>query len=246
MRARESFAAHSEPALVARMTPAILIIDGDVQTRRALRSALRSEGYRTWEASSGRDGLAAFAARAPQAVLLDLNLPDTEGLDALASIRDSSSVPVLAMSSGLSGSDEVTALDSGANDYILKPFREAELLARLRAALRVPGLRGRPHEVLSVGPLRLEAPEGQAFLHDRELALTPTEFRLLEVLARDAGRVVTHKRLLTSVWGAEYVADVQYLRVFIRRLRCKLEADPDAPELLLTTPRVGYRLRTSE
>jgi two-component system, OmpR family, KDP operon response regulator KdpE len=228
------------------MMPAILIIDGDLQSRRVLRSALGSEGYRTWEASSGRDGLVAFAARGPQAVLLDLNLPDGEGLDVLASIRDSSDVPVLAMSSEVGGSEEVSALDSGANDYILKPFREAELLARLRAALRVPARRQVRHEGLTVGPLRLEAHEGRAFLRGRELDLTPTEFRLLEVLARDAGRVLTHKRLLTSVWGAEYVADVQYLRVFIGRLRGKLETDPEAPELLVTTPRVGYRLRTSE
>jgi two-component system, OmpR family, KDP operon response regulator KdpE len=228
------------------MTPAILIIDGDLPTRRVLRSALGTEGYRTWEASTARDGLVAFAARAPQAVLLDLNLPDGDGLDVLASIRDASDVPVLAMSAKGAGPEQVEALDSGANDFILKPFREAELLARLRAVLRVASRRQRRHEVLSVGPLRLETREARAFLRDREVALTPTEFRLLEVLARDAGRVVTHKRLLAGVWGAEYVADVQYLRVFMRRLRCKLETDPEAPELLLTTPRVGYRLRASE
>jgi two-component system KDP operon response regulator KdpE len=228
------------------MMPAILIIDGDLPSRRVLRSALGTEGYRTWEASSGRDGLLAFAARAPQAVLLDLELPDGEGLDVLASIRDSSGVPVLVMSSETAGSDEVKALDTGANDYILKPFREAELLARLRAALRVPTQLQPQYEVLTVGPLRLETRDTRAFLRDQEVELTPTEFRLLEVLARDAGRVVTHKRLLSSVWGREYAADVQYLRVFMRRLRCKLEADPEAPVLLVTTPRVGYRLRSSD
>ena len=228
------------------MMPAILIIDGDLQTRRVLRSALGTEGYRTWEASTGRDGLVAFAARGPQAVLLDLNLADAEGLAVLASIRDASDVPVLAMSSEIAGSEEVSALDGGANDYVRKPFREAELLARLRAALRIPA-QGRPrHEVLTVGPLRLDPGEARAFLRDREVSLTPTEFKLLEVLARDAGRVVTHKRLLASVWGTEYVADVQYLRVFIRRLRCKLACDDGGPELLLNTPRVGYRLRTPD
>jgi len=228
------------------MTPAILIIDGDLPTRRVLRTALGSEGYRTWEAGNAREGLSAFAARAPQAVLLGLSLPDSDGLEVLASIRDSSDVPVLVISGGGTGAEQVDALDSGANDYILKPFREAELLARLRAVLRVAGRRQRRHEVLTVGPLRLETRDGKAFLHEREVELTPTEFRLIEVLARDAGRVVTHKRLLAAVWGAEYVADVQYLRVFIRRLRCKLEADPETPELLLTAPRVGYRLRASE
>jgi two-component system KDP operon response regulator KdpE len=211
-----------------------------------LRTSLGTEGYRTWEAGSAREGLFAFAARAPQAVLLGLSLPDTPGLEVLASIRDASDVPVLVMSGGGAGSDQVEALDSGANDYILKPFREAELLARLRAVLRVAARRQRRHEVLTVGPLRLETRDGKAFMREREVELTPTEFRLVEMLARDAGRVVTHKRLLASVWGAEYVADVQYLRVFIRRLRCKLEADPETPELLLTAPRVGYRLRASE
>jgi len=228
------------------MMPAILIIDGDLATRRVLRTSLGTEGYRTWEASSAREGLFAFAARAPQAVLLGLSLPDGPGLEVLASIRDASDVPVLIMSAGGAGSDQVKALDSGANDYILKPFREAELLARLRAVLRVAARRQRRHEVLTVGPLRLESRDGKAFLREKEVDLTPTEFRLLEVLARDAGRVVTHKRLLAAVWGAEYVADVQYLRVFIRRLRCKLESDPETPELLLTAPRLGYRLRGFE
>jgi two-component system KDP operon response regulator KdpE len=225
------------------MTPAILIIDADLATRRVLRTALGSEGYRTWEAATAQEGLAAFAARAPQAVLLDPGLPDNEGLDVLASIRDASDVPVLVMSSSFGTTEQVDALDSGANDYIIKPFREAELLARLRAVLRVATGRQRRHEVLTAGPLRLEIRTGRALLREQEIALTPTEFRLLEVLARDAGRVVTHRRLLATVWGAEYAGDVQYLRVFIRRLRCKLELDPDAPELLLTTPRVGYRLR---
>jgi two-component system, OmpR family, KDP operon response regulator KdpE len=228
------------------MTPAILIIDGDLPTRRALRSALGTEGYRTWEAGGVREGLVAFAARAPHAVLLALGLPDGEGLEVLASIRDASDVPVLAMSTVAGGLDQVEALDSGANDYIPKPFREAELLARLRAVLRVAGHRERRHEVLSVGPLRLETRDARVFLRDREVLLTPTEFKLIEVLVRDAGRVVTHGRLLASVWGAEYKADVQYLRVFMRRLRCKLETDPEAPELLMTAPRVGYRLRVSE
>jgi len=228
------------------MTPAILIIDDDLPTRRALRSALRTEGYRTWEAATARDGLAAFAARAPQAVLLELALPDGAGVEVLASIRDASDVPVLAMSTQPGGADEVEALDSGANDYIRKPFREAELLARLRAALRVAGRRERRHEVLSTGPLRLEMRDARAYLRNREILLTPTEFRLIEVLAREAGRVVTHGRLLASVWGNEYKRDLQYLRILVRRLRCKLEADPRAPELVVTTPRIGYRLRISD
>ncbi len=225
------------------MMPAILIIDDDPATRRVLRSALATEGYRTWEAASAREGLVAFAARAPQVVLLDIELPNGGGFEALASLRDASDVPVLVMSN--TPTDQVEALDSGANDYVLKPFREAELLARLRAVLRTATRRQLRHEVLSVGPLRLETAEGRVFLHEREVVLTPTEFKMLEVLARDAGRVVTHRRLLASVWGNEYTADIQYLRVFVRRLRCKLEEDPHAPGLLLTAPRVGYRLRTT-
>ncbi len=232
-----------QAAPATRMTPAILIIDPDPATRRILRAALAVEGYRTWEAATAPDGLAAFAARAPQAVLIDLDLPHREGFDALASIRDSSDVPRFGMSAQVGGLQSVEALDAGANDVITKPFREAELLARLRVALRVAARRSARHEVLTVGPLRLETPEGRVFLREREIPLTATEFKVLEVMARDAGQVVTHRRLLASVWGPEYRSDVQYLRVFMCRLRGKLEADPEAPELLLTTPRVGYRLR---
>jgi len=227
------------------MMPAVLIIDADPAARRALRAAFSVEGYRSWEAETATAGLAEFAARAPQAVLIDLDLPHRAGFEALASIRDSSAVPLLALSAKLGGPEQVEALDAGANDFIIKPFREAELLARLRVALRVSARSSARQEVLTVGALRLETPQGRVFFREREIALTPTEFKLLEVMARDAGRVVTHRRLLVSVWGVEYLADVQYLRVFMSRLRGKLKAGPDAPPMLLTQPRVGYRLRAT-
>ena len=228
------------------MTPAILIIDDDLPTRRVLRTALHGEGYRTWEAGTAREGLASFAARGPQVVMLKLKLSDGDGLDVLAAIRDTSDVPVFMMSDQVANDVHVEALDGGANDFIVKPFREAELLARLRATLRATTRRQIRRHVITAGPLRLEPAESKVSLRGREVELTRTEFKLLEALAREAGRVVTHRRLLSSVWGAEYAMDVQYLRVFVRRLRCKLEANPELPELLLTAPRVGYRLRVGE
>jgi two-component system KDP operon response regulator KdpE len=228
------------------MTPAILIVDSDLATRRVLRTALSGEGYRTWEAATAQDGLATFSARAPQVIILELDLPDRSGLDALAEIRDASDVPVLLMSSQVASDVHVEALDGGANDFVMKPFREAELLARLRAVLRAAARQRLRHEVIRAGPLRLEPADAKAFLRDLEVELTRTEFKLLEMLAREAGRVVTHRRLLSTVWGAEYATDIQYLRVFMRRLRCKLEASPEAPQLILTAPRVGYRLRATD
>lgn len=226
------------------MIPSILIIDADRTTRRVLKTALGGEGYRIWEASTLREGLAALAARAPQAIVLDLALPDDASMAALRAIRDHSDAPVLVLSSRVSSAEQVEALDSGANDFVQKPFREAELLARIRVMLRVAARRQRRDAALTVGPLRLDLRAARVLLHDREVVLTPTEFKLLEILARDAGRVVSHRRLLTQVWGPEYASDVQYLRVFVRRLRRKLEADAGAPELVVTAPRLGYRLRS--
>lgn len=228
------------------MIPSILIIDADPTTRRVLRTALGGEGYRIWEAATVRDGLAVLAARAPQAVVLDLELPEQGSTAALSALRDHSDAPVLAMSSRVNSAEQVEALDAGANDFVQKPFREAEFLARVRAMLRVAARRQRRSAALSVGPLRLDLREARVLLHDREVSLTPTEFKLLEILARDAGRVVSHRRLLTQVWGPEYAADVQYLRVFVRRLRRKLETDAAAPKLVVTAPRLGYRLRAGD
>lgn len=225
------------------MTPAILIVEDDLPMRRVLHSALGGQSYRVWEAGGVQEGLSLFEQHAPGAVLLDLGLPDGEGFELLERIRETSETPIVVISARGEERDQVRALDSGANDYVTKPFREGELLARLRAALRSAARASRSAECIVVGELRLQCFERRAFLNDAEVELTPTEFSLLQVLARDAGRVMTHRQLLRQVWGPAYTEDVQYLRVFMKQLRTKLERDPGKPKLLVTTPGVGYRLK---
>jgi two-component system, OmpR family, KDP operon response regulator KdpE len=229
------------------MTPAILVIEDELPMRRVLRTAIGSEGYYVWEAGTKSEGLSAFAKRAPQAILLDLGLPDGDGLEIVSAVRETSEVPIVVISARGEERMQVLALDSGANDYVTKPFREAELLARLRAALRSAAVHTTPHhERLQVGPLRIQPIERRVYVGASEVTLTPTEFSLLHVMARQAGRVVTHRQLLREVWGADYVEDTQYLRVFMRQLRQKLEPNPNKPQLLVTTPGVGYRLRAPD
>ncbi len=228
------------------MIPAVLVIEDELPMRRVLRSALGGQGYRVWEAGTIEEGLAAFAARSPQVVLLDLGLPDGEGFEVVERIRDTSAVPIVVISARGDERDQVRALDGGANDYVTKPFREAELLARLRAALRGAVRISRHAETLTIGALRIHCYERRVFMDDREVELTPTEYNLLHALAREAGRVITHRQLLRQVWGPEFVEDVQYLRVFMKQLRHKLEPNPAKPLLLVTTPGVGYRLRSPD
>jgi two-component system KDP operon response regulator KdpE len=225
------------------MIPAVLVIEDELSMRRVLRSALGGQGYRVWEAGGVAEGLSAFAARSPQAVLLDLGLPDGEGFEVVTRIRETSEAPIVVISARGEERDQVRALDGGANDYVTKPFREAELFARLRAALRSASRASRHAQTLTIGPLRVQSLDRRVFVDEVEIQLTPTEFDLLQVLAREAGRVITHRQLLRQVWGPEYVEDVQYLRVFMKQLRHKLERDPTHPSLLVTTPGVGYRLR---
>jgi two-component system KDP operon response regulator KdpE len=229
------------------MTPTILVIEDELPMRRVLRTALGSEGYYVWEAASKNEGLSLFTKRVPQAILLDLGLPDGTGFQVIEDVRQRSEVPIVVISAREGERDQVLALDSGANDYVTKPFREAELLARLRAALRSAAAYNAPSEErLEVGPLRIRPVERLVYLDGKEVSLTPTEFSLLQVMARRAGRVVTYRQLLLEVWGAGYTDDTQYLRVYMRQLRQKLERDPASPQLLLTTPGVGYRLKAPD
>ncbi|HXK18239.1 MAG TPA: response regulator transcription factor [Polyangiaceae bacterium] len=229
------------------MTPAILVIEDEVPMRRVIRTALGGQGYHVWEAGTKRDAISAIAKSIPQAILLDLGLPDGSGLEVLKVVRERSEVPIVIISARGEERDQVLALDSGANDYVTKPFREAELLARLRAALRSAAAYAAPtEERMEIGPLRIHSTERTVYLNGQEVPLTPTEFSLLQVMARQAGRVVTHRHLLREVWGGSYVQDTQYLRVYMRQLRRKLEQDPNAPQLLITTPGVGYRLRAPD
>ena len=229
------------------MTPAILVVEDEIPMRRVIRSALGGQGYHVWEAGSKRDALSTLTQNVPQAILLDLGLPDGSGFEVLKLVRERSEVPVVVISARGEERDQVLALDSGANDYVTKPFREGELLARLRAALRSASAYAAPlHERLEIGPLCLLPRERMVYLNGQEVPLTPTEFSLLQVMARQAGRVVTHRHLLREVWGGSYVQDTQYLRVYMRQLRRKLEQDPNSPQLLITTPGVGYRLRAPD
>ncbi|HVY26623.1 MAG TPA: response regulator transcription factor [Polyangiaceae bacterium] len=226
------------------MTPAILVVEDELPMRRVIRTALGAQGYQVWEATTMRDAISTINESVPEAILLDLGLPDGSGLEVLKTVRERSEVPVVVISARGDERDQVLALDSGANDYVTKPFREAELLARLRAALRSAAVHaGTFEEPIKIGPLRLHPIERRVYLDGREVPLTPTEFSLLQVMARQAGRVVTHRHLLREVWGGSYAGETQYLRVYMRQLRRKLEQNPTSPQLLITTPGVGYRLR---
>jgi two-component system KDP operon response regulator KdpE len=228
------------------MTPAILVVEDEVPMRRVIRTALGSQGYQVWESGTKQGAIATFAQSTPQAILLDLGLPDGSGLDVVKAVRERSEVPIVIISARGEERDQVLALDSGANDYVTKPFREAELLARLRAALRSAAYAAPFEERMEIGPLRILPYERSVYLNGKEVALTPTEFSLLQVMARQAGKVVTHRHLLREVWGASYTQDTQYLRVYMRQLRQKLEQNPNSPQLLITTPGVGYRLRAPD
>jgi two-component system KDP operon response regulator KdpE len=211
--------------------------------RRVLRVALRGQGYEIDEAESAAEGLSALALRKPHAILLDLGLPDLDGVTLTERIRQITDVPIIIISARTEERQQIRALDAGANDYVVKPFREGELLARIRAALRYGAAASDREGPYQIGSLRVDPSQHMAHLADVELNLTPTEFKLLSILARQAGRVVTREHLLREVWGPEHVEEMQYLRVYMRQLRQKLEADPARPALLVTAPGVGYRLK---
>ena len=219
----------------------VLIIDDEVQIRRLLRVALEAENCTVFEAENGRTGLSETAFRRPDVVVLDLGLPDLDGLEVLKRLREWSKVPVLVLSVRQEVQEKVAALDLGADDYLTKPFHPAELLARLRVLRRHSPLEPET-AILEIGPLRLDFPARQVFLNNTEVRLTATEYALLRVLARYWGKVVTHRQLLREVWGPQAEAQSQYLRVYMNHLRKKLEPTPDSPRLIRTEPGIGYRL----
>lgn len=212
--------------------------------RRFLGGALRAHRYQVVEAATAREGLAQAAGRNPDLVLLDLGLPDSDGLQVTREIRRSSRTPIIVLSARGQEHDKVNALDLGADDYLTKPFGVSELLARIRVALRHSALPpgSGADSVFRAGALRVDLIRRQVFLGDKEAHLTPTEYKLLTTLVRYAGRVVTHRQLLEEVWGTNYADQTHYLRVYMAQLRHKLEQDPTRPRLLSTEPGVGYRL----
>jgi two-component system, OmpR family, KDP operon response regulator KdpE len=218
----------------------VLVVDDEPQIARALSINLRARKYDVDVASNGRAALALAAERAPDVVILDLGLPDLDGLDVIRGIRGWSQVPILVLSARQDSSDKVEALDLGADDYVTKPFGMDELLARLRAAIR----RGTPGEdvpVVTTPAFTVDLAAKRVVRDDTDVRLTPTEWHLLEILVRNSGRLVTQKQLLQDVWGPAYARETHYLRVYFAQLRRKLEPDPSQPRYLITEPGMGYR-----
>ena len=227
------------------MKPRILLIEDDPQIRRFLRTSLGVQGYELIEAETGNDGLALAASQVPDVVILDLGLPDLEGIEVIRRLREWSSMPIIILSARGQERDKVANLDAGADDYLTKPFGMAELLARIRVALRrkLPAEEGKPVPVFALGDLKVDFERRRVFRGQEEIHLTPIEYKLLSVLVKYRGKVVTHSQLLKEVWGPAYTGQNPYLRIFILNLRRKLEDDPTRPYYLITEPGVGYRLR---
>jgi two-component system KDP operon response regulator KdpE len=218
----------------------ILIIDDEKQIRRLLEITLTANGYKVLQSGTGKDGLIDAATLHPSLIILDLGLPDAEGIEILKKLREWYSKPVIILSVRQSEDDIVTALDYGANDYLSKPFRSAELLARIRAALRASDNK-KEAEILNFGTLCIDLPNHAVRKNDEILKLTSTEFSLLSLLAKNQGRVLTHQYILKEIWGYSYVEQTQYLRVFVAQLRKKIEDNPSKPTLLVTESGIGYR-----
>ena len=225
----------------------VLLIEDEPQMRRFLRAALENGSYQLVEAGTAREGLAHAAGRNPDIILLDLGLPDGDGIDVTRRIRESSSRPIIVLSARGREADKVAALDAGADDYLTKPFGVEELLARMRVALRhaARAESGKEDSEFVEDSLRVDLGRRQVFFRGEEVQLTPHEYRLLQTLIQQAGKVVTHRQLLKEVWGINSIGQTHYLRVYMAQLRHKLEADPTHPRLLLTEPGVGYRLKVS-
>jgi two-component system KDP operon response regulator KdpE len=223
-------------------TPRVLVIDDEPQIRKFLRIALESQGYAVLEAGDAQTGISRAADSAPDLVIVDLGLPDRDGLTVVGELREWSRVPVLVLSVRSGEDDKVAALDQGANDFVTKPFGMAELLARVRALLR-----DRPRDetetaVYTAGPLVVDVPRREVTLHGALVKLSRREFELLRLLVMHAGRVLTHKQLLRELWGPAHEGDTQYLRVYVGQLRSKLGDDPTRPKYIANEPGVGYRL----
>lgn len=223
----------------------ILLIEDEPQMLRFLRIILQGHGYKVFEASTGKDGLLQAAVRCPDVILLDLGLPDIDGLQVTENLRGWSDVPIIIISAREQEADKVNTLDAGADDYLTKPFGAGELLARIRVALRrrTMSVSGQQQSVLIFDNMKIDFLNRQVFWGDEEVHLTPIEYKLLEVLVRHAGKVVTHRQLLKEVWGPSNTNQTQYLRVYMAQLRHKLEPDPARPKFFINEPGVGYRFK---
>jgi two-component system KDP operon response regulator KdpE len=223
----------------------VLVVEDEAQMRRFLRAAIVASGYRCLEAETGQGGLELASSRRPDVILLDLGLPDVDGLAVTRRLRSWTATPIIVLSARGQERDKVDALDAGADDYLTKPFGVPELLARIRVALRHADRQsGSPEEpVVTFGNVRVDLAGWTVTVGDEVRHLSPTQYKLLATLVRHAGRVVTHRQLLKETWGPGYAGETQYLRVYMGQLRHKLEPDPTRPRFLITEPGVGYRLR---
>jgi two-component system KDP operon response regulator KdpE len=222
------------------LTDTILIIDDEVQIRRLLEITLASKGYKIAEAATGKEGLIAAATHSPALIILDLGLPDIDGIEILKKLREWYQKPVIILSVRNLEEDIIHALDNGANDYLTKPFRTGELLARIRVALR-QSQSAEDNPDLNFGSLTVDLANHIARKNGEILKLTSTEFSLLALLAKNSGRVLTHQNILKEIWGFGYIGQTQYLRVFVAQLRKKIEDDPAKPSFLITESGIGYR-----
>ncbi|MEG1453257.1 winged helix-turn-helix domain-containing protein [Brevundimonas sp.] len=227
---------------MSAVRPQILVIDDEPQIHRFLSPALDAVGYEPRRADSGQEGLRGIALWNPDAVVLDLGLPDMDGKDVLLRAREFYAGPIIILSARDKEAEKIAALDLGANDYVEKPFGVGELLARLRANLRQQSQRAEPVGPLSFEDVVIDLEHRRITREDHPVRLTPKEYDVLASLVRNAGKVVGHKELLTAVWGKAHTDDTQYLRVVVGQLRQKLEQDPAQPRLILTEPGIGYRL----
>lgn len=221
--------------------PLALVVDDELQIRRLLRVCLEANGYRVTEAATGQEGLAEAAQRRPDVLILDLGLPDMDGVSILKRLREWSRVPVVVLSVRDREEDKVAALDNGADDYVTKPFSSGELLARLRVAQRHTAPAAEV-TVFRTGQLEVDLAARVVRVKGNDVKLTATEYSLLRLFVQHAGKVLTHRQILREVWGPNYIEQTHYLRVYMAHLREKLEANPAQPELLTTEPGVGYRL----
>jgi two-component system KDP operon response regulator KdpE len=227
------------------MNGRILVVDDEPQIRKFLRISLGANGYEVSEAESAAAGLAALRASPPDLLILDLGLPDMDGQEMISAVREGSDLPIIVLSVRAQELDKVEALDRGANDYVVKPFGVAELMARVRASLR-PRLPKGSTEVVEVGGVVIDLARRVVVKAGAEIRLSRKEWDLLALLARHCDHVLTHKTILTEVWGPAHVEDTAYLRVYVNQLRQKLEDDPAQPRLITTDAGVGYRLKRAE
>jgi two-component system KDP operon response regulator KdpE len=227
-------------------TISILVVDDEPPIRRLLRNTLAVQDYRVVEAATGKEALDAARREKPDLVVLDLGLPDSDGLDIIRELRARSPIPIVVLSSRGDEKGKVAALDLGADDYVTKPFGIEELMARIRTALRHRLQEQGSRPIFRSGDLGVDLVHRRVSVGEREVKLSPKEYDILQQLVIHAGKVLTHRHLLQEVWGGAESGDVQYLRVFIRQLRQKLEADPERPRHIVTEPGVGYRLMVQE